>query len=96
MSNINLCTEKMLNFFKAGNDEHRQKILELIGKYKTLNANQILEHLEISQPTLSHHLKVLREAHFVVSEKRGKEVFYSLNTQNIAECCSGLLNQVKN
>jgi ArsR family transcriptional regulator len=94
MPQSRLCTEKMINFFKAGGDEHRQRILSLICKYRSLNANQILEHLEIAQPTLSHHLKVLREAEFVVTEKRGKEVFYSLNRQNISDCCNSLMNEV--
>lgn len=85
----------MLHFFKAGGDEHRQRILSLICKHKSLNVNQILQHLEISQPTLSHHLKILRDAQFVITEKRGKEVFYSLNLPNISDCCNSLMTEVK-
>jgi ArsR family transcriptional regulator, arsenate/arsenite/antimonite-responsive transcriptional repressor len=95
MTQSRLCTDQMLHFFKAGGDEHRQLILSLICKHKSLNVNQILEHVKISQPTLSHHLKILREAKFVVTEKRGKEVFYSLNLQNISECCNSLMSEVK-
>lgn len=95
MGDTKLCTKKMMSFFKAGNDEHRQRILSLVTKYKCINANQILSHLKISQPTLSHHLKILREANFITSEKRGKEIFFSLNKKNISECCGDFLREVK-
>jgi DNA-binding transcriptional ArsR family regulator len=96
MGNTQLCTKKMMSFFKAGNDEHRQRILAVISQYKSLNSNQILQHLKIAQPTLSHHLKILKEAEFITSEKRGKEIFFSLNKANIAECCGDFLKAVKN
>jgi DNA-binding transcriptional ArsR family regulator len=52
-----------------------------------LNASEIVKKTKLSQPTVSHHLKVLREAEIVVSEKKGKEVYYSLSAKHIASCC---------
>lgn len=44
-----------------------------------LCACDILEHFDFSQPTLSHHMKVLETANIIVSEIRGKWHYYSLN-----------------
>lgn len=96
MATTKLCTKKMITFFKAGGDEHRQRILQLLSKYKSLNGNQLLEYLEISQPTLSHHLKILRDAELVIGEKRGKEVFFTLNSRVISDCCKSFEDQTKN
>jgi DNA-binding transcriptional ArsR family regulator len=89
-----LCTPRLLDFFKAGCDEHRQKILSLIGKNESMNANQILLHLKISQPTLSHHLKILREAELINAKKKGKQVIYTLNQKFITRCCQDFMKDV--
>ena len=43
-----------------------------------------------SQPTISHHLKILKHEGLVNSRREGKEILYSLNAENVEECC-GLL-----
>jgi len=45
----------------------------------------------ISQPTVSHHLAVLREAGLVYVRREGKQVFYSLNQDEVAVCCGRLM-----
>ena len=68
MDNIFLKQEK---FFKALGDENRLRILTLL-KSGELCACKILDELHIGQPTLSHHMKVLTEAGFVVPKERRK------------------------
>jgi ArsR family transcriptional regulator, arsenate/arsenite/antimonite-responsive transcriptional repressor len=89
-----LCSPRLVSFFKAGGDKHRQFILTLIEKNKSLSANQILAHLDISQPTLSHHLKILREAQFINTKKKGKETHYTLNQDFITGCCEDLIKDI--
>lgn len=85
------CSSKWCSFFKAVHDQHRQAILELIRKHKRLNASQILSNLKLSQPTVSHHLKILRNAGIIKTEKKGKEIFYFLNEDHIEDCCGGFM-----
>jgi ArsR family transcriptional regulator, arsenate/arsenite/antimonite-responsive transcriptional repressor len=87
------CAKNWLKFFKAACDEQRQMILEILRHHKSLNASQIIKKMKLSQPTVSHHLKVLHEASIIDSHKKGKEVFYSINTKNISSCCTGFKNQ---
>jgi DNA-binding transcriptional ArsR family regulator len=85
---------KWHKFFKAACDKHRQQILALISQHRTINANQIIKKMDISQPTTSHHLKILSEAGLILAEKKGKEVFYSINKKNISSCCLGFMNKL--
>ena len=65
--------------FKALNDETRRKILELL-KEQDMNAGDIAKRFNISKPSISHHLDILRRADLITSEKKGQFMMYSLNT----------------
>ncbi len=65
--------------FKALNDSTRREILELLGK-KDLSAGEIAEQFDMSKPSISHHLDILRQAGLVESVKKGQFIYYSLNT----------------
>jgi ArsR family transcriptional regulator, arsenate/arsenite/antimonite-responsive transcriptional repressor len=65
--------------FKALNDATRREILELL-KEKDLTAGEIADQFNISKPSISHHLDLLRQAGLVVSVKEGQFILYSLNT----------------
>jgi DNA-binding transcriptional ArsR family regulator len=65
--------------FKALNDPTRREILELL-KEKDLTAGEIADQFNISKPSISHHLDLLRQAGLVVSAKEGQFIYYSLNT----------------
>lgn len=65
--------------FKALNDQTRREILELL-KEKDLTAGEIADRFNISKPSISHHLDLLRQAGLVVSVKEGQFISYSLNT----------------
>ena len=64
--------------FKAFCDENRLKILEQLRTGEKC-ACRLLEDLHITQPTLSHHMKILCDADIVQGHKDGKWVHYSLN-----------------
>lgn len=70
----------MSRVFTALGDEHRQRILLTFERGDRLNVGQIVAVSTLARPTVSHHLKVLRDAQVLCSEKIGKEVFYWVNT----------------
>jgi ArsR family transcriptional regulator len=65
--------------FKALNDTTRRQILELL-RGGDLNAGDIAEQFDMSKPSISHHLDLLRQAGLVESVKQGQFITYSLNT----------------
>lgn len=65
--------------FKALNDTTRREILELLKK-KDLSAGEIADRFNISKPSISHHLDLLKQAGLVEAVKEGQYIFYSLNT----------------
>jgi ArsR family transcriptional regulator, arsenate/arsenite/antimonite-responsive transcriptional repressor len=77
-------------FAKAIADETRQKIMNLVC-CNSLSVNEIVEQLDVSQPTVSHHLAILREAGLVNVREEGKQTFYTLNQENVAVCCGQLM-----
>ncbi|MFZ5881001.1 MAG: ArsR/SmtB family transcription factor [Chloroflexota bacterium] len=79
-------------FAKAIADETRQKIMKLVC-CNSLSVNEIVEQLDVSQPTVSHHLAILREAGLVNVREEGKQTFYTLNQENIAVCCGQIMIQ---
>ena len=70
--------------FKALNDPTRRSILELL-KEKDLTAGEIVERFNISGPSISHHLDILKQAELVTALKDGQYIFYSLNTTVVDE-----------
>ena len=81
--------DKCVDFCKALCDSTRQKILEML-REREMCVGEIADAFHLSQPTISHHLNILKIANVVKSRKEGKQVYYSLNQDNIQECC-GLL-----
>lgn len=74
----------MNSVFKALNDPTRRSILELLQE-KDLTAGEIVEKFNISGPSISHHLDLLKQAKLVSSVKEGQYVYYSLNTTVVDE-----------
>ena len=62
-------------FAKAISDDTRQKIMSECCCCE-LSVNEIVEKMEVSQPTVSHHLAILREAGLVTVREEGKQTFY--------------------
>ena len=77
-------------FAKAISDDTRQKIMgECCCCW--LSVNEIVEKMDVSQPTVSHHLAILRDAGLVNIREEGKQTFYSLNQDQVAFCCGQLM-----
>ncbi len=84
----------MNKLFKALNDETRRQIVVLL-KEKDMNAGEIAERFNISKPSISHHLDILKQADLVSSEKRGQFVEYSLNTTILEDLINWILTLKK-
>lgn len=69
----------MNTFFKALNDPTRREILELLNN-RDLTAGEIADKFEMSKPSISHHLDLLKQAGLVVSIREGQFMKYSINT----------------
>jgi len=65
--------------FKALADPTRRKILDLLKK-GDLAAGEIAEHFDMTKPSISNHLSILKQAGLVWDERRGQHIVYSLNT----------------
>jgi ArsR family transcriptional regulator len=76
-------------FAKAIADETRQKIMKICC-CEWRSVNEIVEHLNVTQPTVSHHLAILRQAGLVNLREDGKQTFYQLNQDRITSCCGQL------
>ncbi len=85
----------MSRVFTALGDEHRQRMLLLFEAGERLNVGQIAEVSTLARPTVSHHLKILREAEVLCSEKIGKEVWYWINTTYLEEVFGNVLDYVR-
>ena len=77
-------------FAKAISDETRQKIMSECCCC-SLSVNEIVEKVGFSQPTISHHLAILRDAGLVEIREEGKQTFYTLNQERIAVCCGQIM-----
>ena len=74
----------MNNLFQALSDPTRRAILDMLRK-KDLTAGEIADAFNISKPSISHHLDILKRANLVASEKEGQFITYSLNTTELDE-----------
>jgi ArsR family transcriptional regulator, arsenate/arsenite/antimonite-responsive transcriptional repressor len=77
-------------FAKAIADDTRQRIMSVCCCCE-LSVNEIVEKIGYSQPTISHHLAILRDAGLVDIREEGKQTFYTLNQENIAVCCGQIM-----
>jgi ArsR family transcriptional regulator, arsenate/arsenite/antimonite-responsive transcriptional repressor len=77
-------------FAKAIADDTRQRIMTLCCCQR-LTVSDITREVGLSQPTVSHHLAVLRDAGLVVAQRDGRETFYTLDQARITVCCGALM-----
>ncbi len=69
----------MNSLFKALNDQTRREILEML-RQSDMTAGEIADQFNISKPSISHHLSLLKQANLVVDIRKGQFIYYSLNT----------------
>ena len=79
-----------VEFCKALADDTRQRILEMLLE-REMCVSDIVDAFTMSQPTISHHLSVLKQFGLVTSRKEGKQVFYAISRDNVVECCGRLI-----
>lgn len=72
------------DFFHALASPYRREIIKLL-KWKNMNAGEIAEHFDISQPSISRHLDVLKHAEIITSQRKGNQIIYSLNLSVMQE-----------
>jgi ArsR family transcriptional regulator len=79
-----------VSFAKAIADDTRQQIMRLLC-CQWLCVSDVVEKTGVTQPTVSHHLAILREADLVQVRREGKQVFYTLDQDKVAICCGELM-----
>jgi ArsR family transcriptional regulator len=85
-----ILTLEPVEFAKALADGTRQKIMELCC-CEWRSVTEIVEAVNVSQPTVSHHLGILRRAGLVDVREEGKNTFYMLNQKMVSYCCGQLM-----
>jgi ArsR family transcriptional regulator len=81
----------MNRVFKALNDPIRREILELL-KERDMNAGDIADHFNITKPSISYHLDLLKQADLVIGVKNGQFVNYTLNKTVVDEIIQWLMS----
>ena len=78
--------ESYATWFKALADPTRIRILNMLAQSEEpLCVCEIVDHFELGQPAISHHLKILRDVRFVLPERRGTFIYYRVNQACLAE-----------
>ncbi len=79
-----------VQFAKALSDPTRQSIMDVCC-CRWLNVSEIVDLVDVGQPTVSHHLAILREAGLVDVRQEGKHTYYSLNQEKVVRCCGQIM-----
>lgn len=88
--------ESFLRMLDALRDPVRLEIVLVLGRSGRLNVGDIAARFKQSRPAISHHLKILRDAGLVESEKQGQEVHYWVERGRIASGLRGLADLIDN
>ena len=84
----------MNKLFKALNDPTRRRILDML-KEKDLTAGEIADAFNISKPSISHHLDLLKQAELISATREGQFLRYSLDTTVLEDALQWLMNLVE-
>lgn len=79
-------------FVKAMAQETRQRILKLL-QGGEMNVQELTAQLNLSQPTVSHHLAILEHVRLVIPRHDGRYTFYRINSDCVVACCSEILTR---
>jgi len=85
---------RMTKVFKALADGTRQEILQLL-EDQQYTVGEIVSKFDLSQPTISRHLSVLKEADLVIDQRRGQNVIYRLNELSRADAVRHFFGQFR-
>ena len=79
--------QRLVTLAKLFSDENRIKIVALLMKHGSLCVCELCDTLRLSQPLVSRHLRQMKEAGLIVSERRGKWMLYALAEENERFAC---------
>ncbi len=88
-------TESAMRLLDGVRDPNRLEIIFLLGKGTPMNVGEISERFKISRPGVSHHLKVLKDAGIVRSEKNGQEIYYRLDRDVIVAGLRSIADEIE-
>ncbi len=80
----------LVDFAKAIADQTRQQIMRLCC-CEWISVNDIVAKTSVAQPTVSHHLAILRDAGLVKVREEGRQTFYTLDQDKVVFCCGQLM-----
>ena len=83
----------LVKIFKALADKTRQDILELLTEEEELNVTDICSEFDISQPTVSHHLQILKNCDLVDTRKEGKMIYYFVKKEVIKDVFGNVIER---
>ncbi len=99
---VNIIDDSLPEHFKSASelllllaDSVRQQIIFLFYRKQEMNVTEIASNLQVSRPTVSHHLNLMKRGNVLVSRKEGKEVFYSFNKNFVQKKIEELLTLLK-
>lgn len=81
--------------FKALADPNRREIIRYL-KRESMTAGEIADKFDISKPSISHHLNILKQAGLIDDERKGQNIVYSLNTSVFEDMMRMLLDFFNN
>lgn len=81
----------MNNTFKALADPTRREIIRMLSD-KSLNAGDIAKAFNMSKPSISHHLNILKTAELISGERDGQNIIYSINSSVMQELVIELMS----
>jgi len=82
--------------FEGLSSKTRIKIVNLLKERKTLTAGEIVNNFDLTQPTISHHLKYLKECGILASKREGKNINYFISPRCNVHDCGILERETKN
>lgn len=88
ISDKNLAT--VIGLFRALAHPLRLQLLEFIGQHKATNVNKIYNTLKLEQSVTSQHLRILRDTGLVLTTRKGKFIYYSINYPLLSKIEKGL------
>jgi DNA-binding transcriptional ArsR family regulator len=84
-----------LELLNALSDVTRQEILKVVTSQREICVNDIAGNFNLSRPTISHHLNLMRRVKLLNSRKEGKEIYYSFNKAYVIKMLESFLNELK-
>jgi len=87
--------EDVMRLFTSLGDPMRLEIIFLLGEHDRLNVGEIAANFRLSRPAISHHLKVLKDAHVLKSEKRAQEVYYWLDIASVSQRFRAVIQEIE-